>query len=54
MKEIFATLFQIHNETVNVWSHIIGYSLFLGMIVFVLVRYPNMYQNGYKGLKEYQ
>jgi len=31
------SLFMIHNETMNVWSHLIGALLFLAMIPYVLV-----------------
>ena len=31
------SLFMMHNETVNVWSHLIGSLIFIGMIFYVLV-----------------
>jgi len=36
VKSIFGTLFSIHNESINVWSHLLGSILFLVMMVFVV------------------
>ena len=31
------SLFMMHNETINVWSHLIGSLIFIGMIFYVLI-----------------
>jgi adiponectin receptor len=34
---IFKSLFMVHNESVNVWSHLIGATLFLLLIVYTSI-----------------
>jgi hypothetical protein len=34
---ILRSLFMIHNETVNVWSHLIGVLVFIGLIVYTVL-----------------
>jgi predicted membrane channel-forming protein YqfA (hemolysin III family) len=29
------SLFTVHNESVNVWSHVLGAKLFIGMIIYL-------------------
>ena len=43
IKCILRSLFMIHNETVNVWSHLIGVAVFFAMI-FIVIYYigPNL------------
>lgn len=36
------TLLMVHNETVNVWSHIIGKLIFITLMMYVIVTYPYM------------
>ncbi|CDW78745.1 adiponectin receptor protein [Stylonychia lemnae] len=36
-RSIFKSLFMIHNESVNVWSHIFGVILFIGLILYTVV-----------------
>ena len=36
----FRTLFMAHNETVNVWTHLLGKLFFLGVLIFVINTYP--------------
>ena len=48
--QILMSVFRLHNETVNVLSHLLGYFMFASFIVYILVHYPNMYKQGYKGL----
>ena len=31
---IFKSLFMIHNESVNIWSHLLGAIFFVGMILY--------------------
>ena len=47
------TLFMIHNETTNVWSHLGGMILFLGAIAMICHYYPNMHPIGKSSLEEY-
>ena len=35
--KIFKSLFILHNETVNIWSHIFGVCLFIGLIIYTVV-----------------
>ena len=35
-RDCFNSLFMIHNETMNVWSHLIGAILFSGMVVYII------------------
>ena len=39
-EECARSLFMVHNETVNVWSHLIGSLIFIGMVFYVLVYLP--------------
>jgi hypothetical protein len=34
--DAIASLFTLHNESVNVWSHVLGAGLFIGLAVFIL------------------
>ncbi|KAK8806989.1 hypothetical protein WA158_003748 [Blastocystis sp. Blastoise] len=36
LKETFLSIFQLHNETVNIWSHFIGVAIFLFLIFYSL------------------
>ena len=36
MVAIFKSLFHLHNEFVNVWSHFCGMLLFVGLIIYTL------------------
>ncbi|KAF8661127.1 hypothetical protein HU200_057234 [Digitaria exilis] len=40
MKETILSIFSIHNETLNVWSHLIGFLLFLFLTVFTAMVIP--------------
>lgn len=33
LKEAFFSLFRWHNETLNIWTHLLGFVLFLGLTV---------------------
>lgn len=35
--KIFKSLFVVHNESVNVWSHICGVFLFLALVAYTLL-----------------
>ena len=36
----FRTMFMVHNETVNVWTHFLGKLFFLGVLIYMLSAYP--------------
>ncbi|TKY74967.1 Heptahelical transmembrane protein 4 [Spatholobus suberectus] len=40
LKQIFLSIFSIHNETLNVWTHLIGFFLFLVLTIYTAVRAP--------------
>ncbi|CAN1290052.1 Heptahelical transmembrane protein 1 [Linum perenne] len=42
LKEALFSLLQWHNETLNVWSHLIGFLLFLGLTMANLVQLPHV------------
>lgn len=36
-KRICKSLFMLHNESVNVWSHLIGVGCFIGFLIYTLI-----------------
>ncbi|RDX63310.1 Heptahelical transmembrane protein 4, partial [Mucuna pruriens] len=40
LKQIFLSIFSIHNETLNVWTHLIGFFLFLFLTIYTAMRAP--------------
>ncbi|TVU50055.1 hypothetical protein EJB05_01410 [Eragrostis curvula] len=40
MKETLLSIFSIHNETLNVWSHLVGFLLFLCLTIFTAMVIP--------------
>lgn len=40
--EVAKTAFKCHNETVNVWTHLIGSIIMLILAIFILVDYENL------------
>ncbi|KAI4316605.1 hypothetical protein L6164_024571 [Bauhinia variegata] len=40
LKQVFLSMFSIHNETLNVWTHLIGFFLFLFLTIYTAVRAP--------------
>ncbi|XP_057508549.1 heptahelical transmembrane protein 1 [Actinidia eriantha] len=42
LKQAFFSLFRWHNETLNVWTHLIGFALFLGLTVANLMHVPQV------------
>ncbi|KAK8543241.1 hypothetical protein V6N13_136230 [Hibiscus sabdariffa] len=42
LKEAFFSLFRWHNETLNVWTHLLGFVLFLGLTLTNLVQVPHV------------
>lgn len=42
LKDAFFSLFRWHNETLNVWTHLIGFALFVGLMVGNLMDVPQV------------
>ncbi|GMJ15651.1 heptahelical transmembrane protein1 [Hibiscus trionum] len=42
LKEAFFSLFRWHNETLNVWTHLLGFVLFLGLTLANLIEVPQV------------
>ncbi|KAJ7957672.1 Heptahelical transmembrane protein [Quillaja saponaria] len=42
LKEALFSVFRWHNETLNVWTHLIGFLLFLGLTVMNLMQVPHV------------
>lgn len=42
LKQVFLSIFTIHNETLNVWTHLIGFFLFLFLTVYTAMRVPEV------------
>ena len=46
IKNGLRTLFMAHNETVNVWTHLLGKVFFLCVLIFIAWAYPSMASAG--------
>ncbi|KAJ0025101.1 hypothetical protein Pint_08633 [Pistacia integerrima] len=42
LKQILFSLFSIHNETLNVWTHLIGFFLFLCLTIYTAMSVPGV------------
>ncbi|KAL7608630.1 hypothetical protein Lser_V15G12654 [Lactuca serriola] len=42
LKQIFLSIFTLHNETLNVWTHLIGFFLFLTLTIYSAKMIPNV------------
>ncbi|KAK6938565.1 AdipoR/hemolysin-III-related [Dillenia turbinata] len=42
LKHILLSIFTIHNETLNVWTHLIGFFLFLTLTIYTATRVPRV------------
>ncbi|KAK1315714.1 hypothetical protein QJS10_CPA05g01586 [Acorus calamus] len=42
LKQIFLSIFTIHNETLNVWTHLIGFILFLALTIYTATKVPKV------------
>lgn len=42
LKQILLSMFSIHNETLNVWTHLIGFVLFLSLTIYTANKVPNV------------
>ncbi|KAK9670238.1 hypothetical protein RND81_13G188400 [Saponaria officinalis] len=42
LKQAFFSIFTIHNETINVWTHLIGFFLFLSLTIYTANKIPDV------------
>lgn len=42
LKQVLLSVFTIHNETLNVWTHLIGFFLFLSLTIYTAKMVPNV------------
>lgn len=42
LKQILLSMFTIHNETLNVWTHLIGFFLFLSLTIYTAKKVPSV------------
>ncbi|KAH9625144.1 hypothetical protein KSS87_022405 [Heliosperma pusillum] len=42
LKQVLLSIFTIHNETLNVWTHLIGFFLFLCLTVYTAMKVPDV------------
>ncbi|XP_058778086.1 heptahelical transmembrane protein 4-like isoform X2 [Vicia villosa] len=42
MKQVLLSIFAIHNETLNVWTHLIGFFLFLALTIYTAMKVPKV------------
>ncbi|KAM0055284.1 hypothetical protein Hdeb2414_s0006g00204341 [Helianthus debilis subsp. tardiflorus] len=42
LKQIFLSIFTLHNETLNVWTHLIGFFLFLTLTIYSVKMIPDV------------
>nr|KJB18049.1 hypothetical protein B456_003G031300 [Gossypium raimondii] len=42
MKQLLLSIFSIHNETLNVWTHLIGFFLFLALTIYTAMKVPKV------------
>ncbi|KAK9949176.1 hypothetical protein M0R45_004710 [Rubus argutus] len=41
-KKVLLSMFTIHNETLNVWTHLIGFFLFLALTIYTAMKVPEV------------
>uniref|UniRef100_A0A1D1ZIW4 Adiponectin receptor protein 2 n=1 Tax=Anthurium amnicola TaxID=1678845 RepID=A0A1D1ZIW4_9ARAE len=42
LKQIFLSMFTLHNETLNVWTHLIGFFIFLALTIYTAMKIPKV------------
>ncbi|XAR57701.1 hypothetical protein NMG60_11025944 [Bertholletia excelsa] len=42
LKQVLLSIFSIHNETLNVWTHLIGFFLFLALTIYTAMKVPKV------------
>eukprot|EP00252_Welwitschia_mirabilis_P011757 TRINITY_DN2617_c0_g1_i1.p1 TRINITY_DN2617_c0_g1~~TRINITY_DN2617_c0_g1_i1.p1 ORF type:complete len:385 (-),score=43.96 TRINITY_DN2617_c0_g1_i1:239-1393(-) len=46
MKQVLLSMFTIHNETLNVWTHLVGFLIFLSLTIYTVVKLPRVVDLG--------
>lgn len=54
IKKVLSTMFMMHNETFNIWSHFIGQLFYLAIAITILVSFPDMNDVGIDALIQRQ
>ena len=39
IKQVFGSIFKLHNETINIWSHLLGVLIFSGLVYGIYTYY---------------
>ncbi|CAM6103402.1 unnamed protein product [Calypogeia fissa] len=47
LKETLCSLFSIHNETLNIWTHLAGFLIFLGLTAYTVLHLPKVVDFSY-------
>ncbi|KAK2656795.1 hypothetical protein Ddye_009847 [Dipteronia dyeriana] len=42
LKQVLLSMFTIHNETLNVWTHLIGFFIFLALTIYTAMKVPKV------------
>jgi len=42
LKQVLLSMFTIHNETLNVWTHLVGFFIFLCLTIYTVTKLPNV------------
>ncbi|XAR48431.1 hypothetical protein NMG60_11031253 [Bertholletia excelsa] len=42
LKQVFLSIFGIHNETLNIWTHLIGFFIFLSLTIYTAMKLPDV------------
>eukprot|EP00268_Persea_americana_P013301 TRINITY_DN15792_c0_g1_i2.p1 TRINITY_DN15792_c0_g1~~TRINITY_DN15792_c0_g1_i2.p1 ORF type:complete len:420 (-),score=47.55 TRINITY_DN15792_c0_g1_i2:374-1633(-) len=42
LKQVFLSIFSLHNETLNVWTHLIGFFIFLALTIYTAMKIPKV------------
>lgn len=42
IKQVLLSVFRIHNETLNVWTHLVGFFLFLSLTIYTVMKVPSV------------
>ncbi|KAI8002796.1 Heptahelical transmembrane protein 4 [Camellia lanceoleosa] len=42
LRQTFLSIFRIHNETLNVWTHLMGFFIFLCLTIYTAMKIPNV------------
>lgn len=52
-RQVAKSVFKWHNETVNIWTHLIGFAMFFSAIIYIFANYNNMYRQGGKAIDDF-